>query len=49
MHWEWDVEPRGFLKLPSPMVAWMGRRQERTIWANLRRFLEAREALRGNY
>jgi len=39
MHWEWDVKPRGFLKLLSPMVAWMGRR----------RFLEAREAPRGNY
>jgi uncharacterized protein YndB with AHSA1/START domain len=43
MRWEWEVDPRGLLKLASPLVAWMGRRQERAIWANLKRFLEARE------
>jgi uncharacterized membrane protein len=42
MHWEWNVEPRGLLKLLGPMVGWIGRRQERTIWANLKRFLDLR-------
>jgi hypothetical protein len=30
------------LKLLTPVVALMGRRQERTIWAGLKRYLEAR-------
>jgi hypothetical protein len=41
MHWEWDVEPRGLFKPFGSIVAWMGRRQERRIWANLKRYLEA--------
>jgi hypothetical protein len=45
MYWEWDVEPRGLFKLMSPMIARMGRRQEQTIWTNLKRFLEARADL----
>jgi carbon monoxide dehydrogenase subunit G len=44
VRWEWNVEARGLLKLMSPVVAWIGRRQERTVWANLKRLLEAREA-----
>lgn len=44
MRWSWDAEPRGVLKLTSPMVARIGRRQERDIWANLKRLLETREA-----
>ncbi|MGZ4482413.1 MAG: SRPBCC family protein [Gaiellales bacterium] len=44
MHWSWDVKPRGLLRLMAPLVARMGRRQERSIWANLKRLLEAREA-----
>lgn len=45
MHWQWDVEPRGAFRLMRPMIARMGRRQEQTIWANLKRFLEARADL----
>jgi hypothetical protein len=41
MHWEWDVEPRGLFNPFSSRVAWMGRRQERRIWASLKRYLEA--------
>jgi uncharacterized membrane protein len=43
MRWLWDVEPRGASKLMRPVIARMGQRQEQTIWANLKRFLEARE------
>jgi carbon monoxide dehydrogenase subunit G len=41
MRWSGDVEPRGILKQMSPLVAWIGRRQERRIWTGLKRLLEA--------
>ena len=40
MRWSWDLEPRGVLKLMSPLVCRMGRRQEQTIWASLKNLLE---------
>ena len=40
LRWSWDVAPRGILKLMSPLVAWMGRRQERRVWIGLKRILE---------
>lgn len=42
MRWFWKLEPRGALKLLTPLVAALGRRQERTIWTGLKRYLEAR-------
>ena len=42
--WAWDIEPRGFLKLVSPLVAMMGGRLERRIWTGLKHELEARPA-----
>lgn len=44
MHWSWDVEPRGRLKLLTPLVARLGRRQETAIWTSLKRLLEGQEA-----
>jgi hypothetical protein len=41
MRWSWDVQPRGLLRLMLPIVALIGRRQERTIWGNLKRLLES--------
>jgi hypothetical protein len=41
MSWSWDVQPRGILRLFSPLVAIVGRRQEQEIWTNLKRLLEA--------
>ena len=40
MRWSWELEPRGFFRLLSPLVALMGRRQERSIWMGLKGFLE---------
>jgi hypothetical protein len=41
MRWSWGVEPHGLLlKLLTPLVVRMGRRQEQTIWASLKRYLE---------
>jgi Polyketide cyclase / dehydrase and lipid transport len=44
MRWSWELAPRGVLKLITPVVAWIGRRQERSIWTGLKRYLEAQEA-----
>ena len=41
MSWAWEVELRGVMKLATPVVAWMGRRQERGIWTQLKTILEA--------
>jgi hypothetical protein len=40
MRWQWELAPRGLLKLLSPLIAHMGERQEQTIWSNLKRLLE---------
>jgi hypothetical protein len=40
MRWSWDLHPRGLLKLATPVVARIGRRQEQSIWMNLKRVLE---------
>lgn len=40
MHWSWQVETFGAIKLLTPLVAWMGRRQERRVWTSLKRLLE---------
>jgi len=40
MRWSGDVEPRGILKVMSPVVARMGRRQEQAIWSGLKHLLE---------
>jgi uncharacterized protein YndB with AHSA1/START domain len=44
MRWVGDVEPKGFLRLLTPMVGWMGRRQELRIWTSLKHLLEGPEA-----
>lgn len=42
MQWAWDVEPHGLMKLvvPPPLIAAMGRRQEKEIWSSLKLMLE---------
>jgi uncharacterized protein YndB with AHSA1/START domain len=43
MCWSWQLQPRGVLRLMTPLVARMGRRQEQRIWASLKRVLEDRQ------
>ena len=43
MRWSWALQPRGVVRLLSPLVARMGERQEETIWAGLKQFMEAQE------
>lgn len=45
MHWSWKLTPHGFLRLMTPLVARMGRQQERRIWTNLKHYVEERPAL----
>lgn len=40
MRWEWDLEPQGLARLAGPLVAFVGRRQERETWTSLKRYLE---------
>jgi len=44
LRWSWDVESRGVFKLLTPMIARVGKNQEKTTWGNLKRYLEASEA-----
>ena len=40
MRWSWQVETPGAIRLLVPLVARMGRRQERRVWGSLKRLLE---------
>lgn len=41
MRWAWDIQPTGALRFAKPLITFMGRRQERRIWASLKRSLES--------
>jgi hypothetical protein len=41
MRWQWNLEPRGLLKVLGPLIVRVGRRQEQAIWSGLKRLLEA--------
>ena len=40
MSWSWDVRPEGAARYLGPLVALIGRREERACWAGLKRYLE---------
>ena len=40
MSWSWELQPHGALRLMSPLVARMGRKQEQRIWTGLKHLLE---------
>jgi hypothetical protein len=41
--WDWDVGVSGPARFAGPLIGWIGRRAERSIWAGLRRHLEGRQ------
>lgn len=41
MRWDWQVRPRGWLRLLGPVFAPVGARMERRIWTSLRDHLES--------
>lgn len=43
MRWRWELQPRGVLRLLTPLIARMGQRQEEAIWSGLKQFLETQE------
>lgn len=47
MRWSWDVAPQGLLKLATPLVTSLGRRQETAIWTGLKRYLEGQASSGG--
>lgn len=40
MRWAGQVRPTGAFRLLGPLITWLGGRQERRIWASLKRHLE---------
>ena len=40
LRWTWDLAPRGILRLATPVIGLVGRREERTIWTSLKHLLE---------
>jgi hypothetical protein len=48
MQWSWELKPRGFIRLITPLIALMGERQEKAIWTNLKHLLEEQEPSNAN-
>jgi len=46
MTWSWEISPKGPLRLPTPLVVRLGRRQEKTCWTGLKQYLEGAQAAR---
>jgi hypothetical protein len=46
MRWSGQVRPKGAVRLLSPVITWMGVRQEQRIWTSLKNLLEAAPAAR---
>jgi len=40
MSWDWEVRPRGWLRLLGPLLGPIGARMERRVWTGLKRYLE---------
>jgi hypothetical protein len=40
LRWDWQVRPRGWLRVTGPLVGLLGSRFERRIWTGLKRHLE---------
>jgi hypothetical protein len=40
MRWSWRVETPAAMRPLAPLVAWLGRRQERRVWGGLKQLLE---------
>jgi uncharacterized protein YndB with AHSA1/START domain len=40
MSWDWQVRPKGWVRMLSPLFRPLGGRMERRIWTSLKRYLE---------
>jgi len=41
LSWDWELRPTGALRLLSPVLGIIGRRQERAVWTGLKLLLES--------
>ncbi len=41
LRWEWQLRPRGFLKLFGPFIRRIGERQESRVWSALKTVMES--------
>lgn len=41
MSWDWQVSPKGWLRILGPVFGPVGARMERKIWSGLKRHIEA--------
>ena len=47
MTWDWDVRTTGLVRYAGPLIGYLGRRQERQVWAGLKQHLEGLPAPTG--
>ncbi len=40
MSWDWQVHPKGWMRMPGPLFGPLGGRMERGIWTSMKRYLE---------
>jgi hypothetical protein len=40
MSWDWQVRPKGWMRMLGPLFGLLGGRMERRIWTSLKRYLE---------
>ena len=40
MRRSWHGRPEGAARLLTPLIIWIGRRQEQVIWTSMKRYLE---------
>ena len=40
MSWDWQVRPKGWMRMLGPLFGPLGNRLERSIWASMKRYLE---------
>jgi hypothetical protein len=45
MSWSWDIRPKGMARFLSPLVVFVGRRQEKACWTGMKRVLEAEQVV----
>ena len=40
MSWNWQVRPKGWMRMLGPLFGLLGGRMERRIWTSMKRYLE---------
>jgi carbon monoxide dehydrogenase subunit G len=41
MSWDWQVRPKGWMRMLGPLIGPLGGRMERRIWTSMKRYLES--------